>query len=226
MKKFFALLLSFILITSNSYALEFYKFGDRSVPKIAITVDDCYHKEIVEEMMDVALENDAKITYFILGQALNSDDDERLLLKMLDNGFEIGSHCYTHNNMRHWKVSKIKSDLKRFQKKLDTVLGFRYKPNLIRFPYGIGGTAPGYKNYNRACKDLGYKYSIYWDVLLDTKENMLKRIKNGSIILLHSNKKDLRILKELLPELKEKYEMVTVSELLNIPPVEYDKGGL
>lgn len=61
---------------------------------------------------------------------------------------------------------------------------------------------------------------------MDSKEKMLSRIQNGSIILLHANKKDLEVLKELLPELEKKYEMTTVSELLNIPPVEYDKGGL
>ena len=225
MKKIISFLLCMI-IASTSLAIEFYKNGDRSVPKIAITVDDCYRKDIVEQMMDAAIAHNAKITFFIVGQSLNGDADERLVLKMLDNGFEIGNHSNTHHNMRHWKVKQIKSDFNHFQKRLDKVLGFRYKPNLIRFPYGIGGIKPGLKNYNRACKALGYKYCIYWDVVLDSKEKMLSRIQNGSIILFHANKKDLEVLKELLPELEKKYEMTTVSELLNIPPVEYDKGGL
>lgn len=225
MKKFIAFIL-LIIITSQANAMEFYKHGDRDIPKIAITVDDCYRKDIVNSMMDLAIEHNAKITFFIVGKALYGDKDEELLYKMLDNGFEIGNHSNTHRNMRNWKVKDIKNDLYAFQRRLDKVLGFRYKPNLVRFPYGIGGVAPGLKNYNRACKALKYKYSIYWDVILDSKEKMLSKIQNGSIILLHANKKDLDILSELLPELSKSYEMTTVSDLLNIEPVKYDRGGL
>lgn len=221
MKKFICIIL-IICFAGTANALEFYKNGDRNLPKIAITIDDCYRRDIVDAMIDTAIDNNAKLTFFIVGKTL-AEDYQKLLYKMLDNGFEIGNHSNRHCNMSTWDYKKIKYDLNRFQEKLDNVLGFRYKPNLVRFPYGIGGHAPGLLNYKLACKELDYKYSIYWDVVLDTKERMLKRIKNGSIVLFHANKKDLKVLGEILPELAKSYELVTVSELLGFPNVSYDK---
>ncbi len=45
-------------------------------------------------------------------------------------------------------------------------------------------------------------------------------MKNGSILLFHTQAKDIRCLEELIPRLLEDgYELVTVSEMLDMPPV-------
>ena len=58
---------------------------------------------------------------------------------------------------------------------------------------------------------------VLWDIdTLDAKK-IMRKVQNGSIILLHANKKDLRVFKEILPKLSEEgYNMVTVSELLHL----------
>jgi len=48
---------------------------------------------------------------------------------------------------------------------------------------------------------------------------MLKQVKNGDILLYHSNKKDVEGLRKAIPILLERgFELVTVSELLGLHP--------
>lgn len=226
MKKYICLLLTSILIFTmiiDVLAVNYIRNGDREVNKICITVDDCFDMDIVNQFMDTAIENNIKLTFFVLGRPLK-DSDDKTLYRMLDNDFEIGNHTVNHRAMRDWTPERISRELLGMEKKLEAVLGFKYKPNIVRFPYGIGGAYPGLPNYRKAMEKSGYEYSIYWDVVLSDAKTMLKQIKNGSIILLHSNKKDLRIFREMLPELINRgYKMVTVSELIGLEKVKYDR---
>ena len=218
----FLAILCFGLFGAQAEELQFYKHGNRNTAKIAISVDDCFDKSIVQGFLDTANQANVKLTFFIIGRTLHGDDDEAQIMALLADGHEIGNHSNNHKNMQTWSESKIAEDLQAFQTRLDKVLGFRYKPNLLRFPFGIGTTAPGLANYNSAAQKAGYQHIVYWDVVLDKPEQMLAQIQNGSIVLLHGNKKDLQVFKELLPALQEKYELCTISELLGIAPVKWD----
>ena len=58
---------------------------------------------------------------------------------------------------------------------------------------------------------------MLWDIDSTDAKKIMKTTKNGSIILLHGRKRDLRALKTILSYFQEQgYEMVTVSELLGI----------
>lgn len=222
MKKAISLLFAFLFIFTHAKALEFYSHGDREQPRIAITVDDCYDKQIMQGFLELAKKYDAKLTFFVIGRTLHGDDDEALYYQLLRDGHEIGNHSNNHKDMRDWDARRIAEELKAFQTRLDKVLGFRYQPNLLRFPYGKGSVAPGLANYNKGAEQAGYAHIIHWDVVLDSKEKMLERIQKGSIVLLHANKQDLQVLGELLEELSRRYTLVTVSDLLGLPAVEFD----
>ncbi len=220
-KRLFCILIG-LLLPLSALASEFYVYGDRSKAKIAITIDDCHDKAIMGKFMDLAKQHNAKLSFFPIGRTLQGDADEALYFRLLEEGHEIGCHSNRHKNMTTWKYSKITEDLQAFQQRLDKVLGFRYHPNFIRFPYGIGTTAPGLPNYNRGAKEAGYERIVYWDVVLDTPEAMLSKIQNGSIVLLHANQTDLKAFEQIVGALTEKFTLVTVSELLDVPAVKYE----
>ena len=96
-------------------------------------------------------------------------------------------------------------------------LGYEYKPRLIRFPYGVAGTGAIHENLYRACQNLGYDYIIHWDVVLGKPDTMLQKIQNGSIVLFHTNREDLRCFRELAPKLIEKgFIMTSIADLLGL----------
>ena len=62
---------------------------------------------------------------------------------------------------------------------------------------------------------------VLWDVSTTDPQKAFKDTQNGSILLFHTNKEDYECLKVLIPMLLDAgYELVTVSELLGMEPVE------
>ncbi len=221
MKRFLCTLLALLLLNTNALALTYYKHGDRDRKKIAISVDDFFNKSLIPEMLDIAHNNNCKLTMFILGRTL-TDKDRPWLKTALDYGFEIGNHSNNHKNMSNWEQEKITKELGFFERRLNTALGFEYKPNLLRWPYGQSNSGNKYRHYHKGAEEAGYFHAVTWDVTLDDTDEMLKKIQNGSIVLFHVNKKDINVLKQLLPKLNEKgFEMVTIFELLGLEPVKY-----
>ncbi|MBE0601027.1 MAG: hypothetical protein IH607_04515, partial [Firmicutes bacterium] len=69
-------------------------------------------------------------------------------------------------------------------------------------------------------------YVILWSVDLATVERTFEAVKNGSILLFHTNREDVRVLEELIPKILEAgFEPVTVTELLKLPPVDEESAG-
>lgn len=65
--------------------------GDRDVPQIALSVDDCYSREHVTEILDLCEEYNIPVTFFVVGKALKTADQD-LWQRALDLGCEIGNH--------------------------------------------------------------------------------------------------------------------------------------
>lgn len=65
--------------------------GSREVPQIALSVDDCYKREHVSEILDLCEEYNIPVTFFVVGKALKSEDQD-LWQRALDLGCEIGNH--------------------------------------------------------------------------------------------------------------------------------------
>lgn len=60
-----------------------------------------------------------------------------------------------------------------------------------------------------------------WDASQTDPAPAIGDVQGGSILLYHTNPKDIECLKVLIPQLLEQgYTPVTVSELLGLPPVE------
>ena len=88
--------------------------GDRDVPQIALSVDDCYSREHVTEILDLCEEYNIPVTFFVVGKALKTADQD-LWQRALDLGCEIGNHTWAHSSLPTLNREKVKKTLTRTQ---------------------------------------------------------------------------------------------------------------
>ena len=202
------------------------KFGIRNGPRdakrVAITVDDCFDKEMLRDIFDLVKQYNIRITIFPLGDQLRIGDRD-LWREIAASNCEIGSHTMHHTNMTHMGRNDIHTHLYRFQETLDETLGYHYGVVSLRPPYGAyqGKDNVSTRTVMNTCKAFGFEHVVLWDVSQTNAKKAKKQVKNGSILLYHTRAKDYQCLQELIPWLLEQgYELVTVRELLEFDPIE------
>ena len=195
-----------------------YRYGDRTQPRIALTIDDwMYPDQWLPEFMAVAEEYGVKLTLYPSGYNLHAED-RTLWQAALDAGHVIGSHFYQHKRLTEMSAAGVARELEKFQIALDETLGYHYEFLSVRPPYGAGLASGGNGKVGRWIHGAGFDHIVLWDV--DETSNLktaLRQIKNGSIVLMHANHRDLLFFRSLMEALQERgYEYVTINELLNI----------
>ncbi len=195
-----------------------YFHGNRKKNKIALTFDDGPSQETLK-VLDVLKKGKCGATFFILGKRIKGR--EKIIKSIVKGGYEIGNHSFNHLNLNNKSSKRIIKEI------IDTDKKLAVKTKIFRPPYyGLG------INLYRICKKLNKKiiiadvFSEDWNKERSNEEiinNLLNKIKNGSIIGFHDyaeeigrNKRIIKILKKIMPELKKKYKLVTISELLNL----------
>ena len=195
-----------------------YTNGSREEKRIAITVDDWYEPDLLPAFLDLAGEYGVKMTLYPIGINLHEKDRDNWQ-RALDEGHELGNHSNTHRNLEEASKSSILAQLNNMEDRLEKALGYRHEMNTVRYPFGAGRHKGTRSAFAKAINEAGYEHVALWDVDSTDPKKILKATQNGSIILLHGRNKDLRALKVILPEFAAQgYEMVTISELLGIPP--------
>ncbi len=225
----FALICSFILGSANAatepHIIQF-THGDREQKRIAVTIDDWYEPEMLPDFLDVAAEYGAKLTLYPIGINIKPADRDAWQ-RVLDEGHEIGNHSNTHKSLEKASRDAILSQLNNMEKRLEAALGHRHEMNTLRYPFGAGRFNGTRGAFAKAVADAGYRYAALWDIDSTNAKEILRKVENGSIILLHGRKRDLRTLKAILPELQSRgYEMVTVSQLMGIDMPEQEAPAL
>lgn len=193
--------------------------GDENKPRIAITMDDCFKMQHVVEMLDLCKEYGFHMTFFPLGVCIKEKDGD-IWRRMLSEGHEIGNHTQNHPRLNEIRSTRICKELSHMEESLDKALGFPYDVRLMRPPGGhfMGGKGCTTVNVIEAC---GYTHVIMWSLSQTDPDKMLKSVKNGDILLYHSNRKDIEGLRKAIPILLDRgFELVTVSDLLGIEPAE------
>lgn len=183
--------------------------------------------------------NRVRATFFAGGKWMQTHPEQTLQL-MADPLFEIGNHSWTHLNFRKLGQSRMEEQVLRTQDQYRLLRGLLEsrecarragaramddiprEPVLFRFPYGTcNAEALGF------LASLGLA-AIQWDVVTgDASPSqtasgiariVLSRVKPGSIIICHANRRGhgtAAALPLFVPRLREMgYDFVTVSELL------------
>jgi len=223
MKKALCVLMILAALSGHSAQAKpvFYLNGDRAVKSIAITIDDWKKPEQLAAFLDAANAYGCLLTLYPNGINLKPED-RALWQRAIDEGHEIGNHSNTHDAMGDMTRERILRQLQLMEKNLAECLGHDHEMNTMRLPYGDGRYKGSGSAFGAALEAAGYVNIIFWDIDETTSRKILRKVQNGSIILLHGTLHDLRVLKEILPKLQEAgYSMVTVSTLLGV-----DKQGV
>ena len=134
------------------------RYGDRSMPRIAITIDDCYDRKHILAAIELCEEYGIPVTFFPIGKALKFADSA-LWQRALDAGCEIGNHSWGHTNLTKLSTREIRFQMLRTQQKLDEMLGYHYPMQVMRPPFGSTNST-----VSEAVASVGYLHAVKWDV--------------------------------------------------------------
>lgn len=198
--------------------------------QVALTFDiNWAENEYLYEILDVLKANDVKATFFIMGGWVNyTEENKEKLIKINEDGHEIGNHSYIHPNFTNISQDRIQDELNKTEKIISETIGKNTK--LFRFPSGAYD-AKSLEYIN----SLGYK-CIQWDVdSVDWKQSgedieydrVMKKVKPGSIMLFHNNAKYTpKNLQKIINSLKENgYKFRTVGQLIYDENYNIDENG-
>ena len=226
---FIPITLWLLIVSISSFHIQWNFFlksisnGNPERNEIVLTFDDGPHPEFTPKVLELLEKYNAKATFFCIGKNVKANPE---ILQLIDfQNHTIGNHSFSHskkidfNDKKKW-LEEINSTDWEVQK----ILG--KKPKFFRPPFGV--TTP---HLTKAVQETNHKV-IGWNVRsFDTVSNqtsekvverILKKVKPGSIILLHDHLPGIiPILEQLLPALQNRnFTFVTVDELINYEPYE------
>ncbi len=151
-------------------------------PVVYLTFDDGPNDSTTTDILKILEKEKIKGTFFCIGN--NVVKNPEIFQEIIEKGHSVGNHSMSHIN--GWKVTKNKY-LEDIEKAAEII-----KSSLFRPPYG--------KLNFRSTSQLKKKFEIVmWDInsgdfdkslsYSQVIENVLKNVRNGSIIVLHDNKK-------------------------------------
>ena len=191
---------------------------------VAITFDDSPNPGKTTKILQSLRDNHFHATFFVVGEKCVQNED--LLINIRNNGNEIGSHTYKHQNMKRLKDEEVIADYEKMNeiyKKL-----FNEDLKYLRPPYG------NFKDNQLSLLNVAY---ILWS--LDTNDwryrnrdylvnYVVDNIKDGDIILFHDAYESSALaVEELLPILYSKgYQVMSVSELFKLRNLEIKNNNV
>ena len=188
---------------------------DTDKKQVALSFDAAWGNEQTNTLLDILDKYEVKTTFFLVGAWV--DNYPESVKDIADKGHDIGNHSNTHPHMTQMSSSDMTKEVEECNKKIEEITGCR--PTLFRAPYG------DYNNDVVKSVNGCNMYCVQWDVdSLDWKDptpqqitqNVLKKLQDGSIILMHNGAKNTpEALPMVIEGIKEKgYEIVPISEIL------------
>jgi len=208
--------IDFTIVLDSEYENENGYNYTNTKKSVALTFDDG-PSIYTEEILNTLKKYDSHATFFVLGNKI--DNYNNTIIKMYDDGNEIGNHSYNHRWLTKLSIDEQKEQINKTQEIIKKYTG--YTPIYMR---------PTYGSINKKLRENINLEIILWSV--DTKdwkyknvntivENALKDVKDGSIILMHDTyKRTSEAVKILVPKLIENgYQLVTISELKEVKKI-------
>lgn len=179
-------------------------------PMIALTFDDG-PGEYTEELINCLVENNAKATFFMLGQ--NVEAYPEIAKELSDAGMELGNHSYSHPDLVTIGAEAAAQQVSNTDAALKAATGF--EATVMRPPGG---------SFNDSVKAAIAHPLIIWSI--DTRDWATKsedqtyqvvmdNAQDGSVVLMHDiHEWSVKAAIRMIPDLIAKgFKLVTVSEL-------------
>ena len=213
--------------------VQYYNVNSNGDKVIALTFDDGPWDKQTDEILDILEQNDAKATFFTVGQCISGHEKE--LQRAASMGCEIGTHTWDHAEGSGQGVSLIKMSTderkQEVQKGLEAIKNAtgQEASTIFRCPGGNFDTSVATDLEGIVTAEIGWNVDTT-DWKKPGADVIAQRIQSagpGNIILMHDGGGDrsqtIEGLRQALPKLKEQgYSFITVQELLEKYP--YQEG--
>lgn len=213
--------------------VQYYNVNSNGDKVIALTFDDGPWDKQTDEILDILEQNDAKATFFTVGQCISGHEKE--LQRAASMGCEIGTHTWDHAEGSGQGVSLIKMSTderkQEAQKGLEAIKNAtgQEASTIFRCPGGNFDTSVATDLEGIVTAEIGWNVDTT-DWKKPGADVIAQRIQSagpGNIILMHDGGGDrsqtIEGLRQALPMLKEQgYSFITVQELLEKYP--YQEG--
>ena len=184
---------------------------------ICVTVDDCFQGENLRSIVQCAINNNAKLTIFPIGDNLNKESVASTIKWAWENGMELENHTYNHAGMYHYDDERMTNEMWYQSVKLSQVLGVNYKQHFFR---PKGGDERNDQRVHAYAKQLGMSGIAVWTQSgsTDSMESLFANLAPGRIYLFHTTDNDLKKLLEFIPGAVQRgYRLVTLNEMFGLP---------
>ncbi|HEY8420899.1 MAG TPA: polysaccharide deacetylase family protein [Thermoclostridium sp.] len=197
-------------------------FNDET--RICLTFDDGGNQKAVKKALEVLKKHEVKATFFIIGKYLKTN--EALWKQAIEEGHLICNHTQNHVWLTQLNDEGVRKEILEWESVAAEIFGQEYIDKMkqefpfIRLPGGAGNES---KRILQIVSGLGYtpvgwNIETYYAVLrhhdLKTEPvdpiadevfaHVSKKVKGGSIVLLHFNPYDTGKLDEIITAIKEK----------------------
>lgn len=205
----------------RKYADTFKIRGSKLGRQVALTFDDVPDPRFTPAILNILKQKGVRASFFVVGERVQKYPN--LLRRISKEGHTIGNHSYTHPVLKRGTLQQFITEIRKTENAIKRITGRATR--LIRPPYGeINEKQVKWAKKNRYL-------IVNWDVdSLDwkglqaekIKNNVLRSVRPGSIILLHAGggvgsdlSGTIKALPKIIDELRKRgYRLVTLPELL------------
>ena len=188
---------------------------DPEKPMVCLTFDDGPGGETTARILTALEKAGGRATFFMMGFNVTGENNA-LVIRMIEDGCELGNHTYNHDNLQKLDMAGIRTAVRRCDYMVEETSG--QAPSVMRPPYGNED-----ENTMSGLKSLGMG-AILWSIdTLDwehknpdrTYEEVMSKVQDGDIILMHDVYPTTADAAErVIPALKERgFQLVTVSQM-------------
>lgn len=202
--------------------------GPSDKKMIALTFDDGPKPEYSQKVLDILTKYAVKATFFVVGREAMEFPD--IIMRMNDEGHEIGNHTFSHNRVSSMTVERLKGELKRTNNIIFGITGrmpkyFRppggdyvFRSRYVAFKCGLDQVNWSVNACDFVKMTHDFKIDEDYDKAADElTERVIEKASPGDIILFHNGSEEtIRALPMIISRLRaEGYELVTVSKLIS-----------
>jgi len=214
--------------------------------KIILTFDDGPSGDYTPQILDILEKEKVPATFFIVGRA--AEDNLPVLKRIYRDGFEIGNHTFTHNNIATMSAQRADIEMKATRLLIEAVTN--HSTILFRAPYNADSEPQTFEEIEPLARSKKDNYITIgesidpndWDAKnnadsIVTKTIRLAELTSGNIILLHdaggeSRQATVDALPRIIKYFKDKgCKFTTVADLMGktkdevMPPVKNSFGN-
>lgn len=161
--------------------------GDRKLPRVALTFDDGPHPKFTSNVLDLLKRHGARATFFLVGEKVIKERETAA--RIVREGHDVGNHSMSHPHLLGLKrkgaqMREIKECNEAILKATDV------SPVWYRPPMGYKTPSTFWAAKSLGLTVVGWKIKGWDTVHRDPKKiasSILRRVKRGSIILLHDS---------------------------------------